>query len=109
MPDGYFKNVFATDRIRQGVERFGAVSNGFNKKQRDWAAVLYFNGVADGAKLAIEPGLEKIIRDWIVTKLRPLGFDAAAAELGLGRGNAVVGLNGQSGRSNGAGSGATGG
>lgn len=67
--------------LRRAAEGFAAISRGYNKRQRDASAAAYFFGVAQGAKLAHDPDLERVVREWIATKLRPLGHDAAVMEL----------------------------
>lgn len=109
MSDDAFILAFSTNKILVAAHRFGEISNGFSPKQREWCAIAYFQGCAEGARSAGDTNLERVYRDWITGKLRPLGFDVAAAEIGIGKGKACVGKSGTNGRSDGAGQGATGG
>lgn len=87
MPDGSWNDVFKTDLIREAAQSFRGITNGFTTKQLEWSSLMYFNGIADGAKLARDIDLERIVRSWIAGELRPKGWVAAAKSLGIQKGS----------------------
>lgn len=95
--------VFSADRIRESAQAFEGKTHGFTKTQREWAAQFFFCGVMEGAKASRDTDLERLVRGWIAGKLRPLGYSAAVAEIGLGKGKVCVAQSGDSSRPDGSG------
>lgn len=81
--DGVWDNVFSRDTLRESTEKFSGMTNGFSRRQVEWAATFFFRGVEHGARLSRDSDLERLVRDWIARELRPHGYVAAAAALGV--------------------------
>lgn len=109
MPDGgvQWTKMFIKDILREGMQRFDSISRGFGPKQKENAAIIFFHGVAQGAKLARDPELEALIRGWMVAKLRPMGYLAVAHEVGIEGETCGVGRNGAVSRDDGVGTSAS--